>query len=169
MCQLCTGPPPSLHSYIGWLRNFHEIFVKFWISSFLKFSLNFAKLKIKKFREIMKTKILQPPFVLLHNLPSATHTPLLSAQRFFNVARQCYFEMKTNKKPYFSFLSSIILKFFHCLKGTFLVLIFLLSYEWSWGFISRPYWRQWFQQLYVIPGFLVWFLVNSWISITTPC
>ena len=47
--------------------------------------------------------------LLLHNLPSATHPPLLSARRFFNAVRQCYLEMKTNKVPYFSILSSIIL------------------------------------------------------------
>ena len=47
--------------------------------------------------------------LLLHNLPSATHPPLPSGRRFFNVAQQCYFEMKTNTEPYFSILSSIIL------------------------------------------------------------
>ena len=47
--------------------------------------------------------------LLLHNLPSATHPPLPSARRFFNEARQCYFEMKTKKEPYFSILSSLIL------------------------------------------------------------
>ena len=47
--------------------------------------------------------------LLLHNLPSATHPPLPSARRFFNAARQSYFEMKTNTEPYFSILSSIIL------------------------------------------------------------
>ena len=47
--------------------------------------------------------------LLLHNLPSATHSPLPSARRFFNAAQQCYFEMKTNTEPYFSVLSSIIL------------------------------------------------------------
>ena len=44
--------------------------------------------------------------LLLHNLPSATHP---SGRIFFNVAWQCYFEMKTNTEPYFSILSSIIL------------------------------------------------------------
>ena len=46
---------------------------------------------------------------LLHNLPYATHPPLLSAKRFFNAARQCYFDMKTIKEPCFSILSIIIL------------------------------------------------------------
>ena len=35
--------------------------------------------------------------------------PTPSARRFFNVERQCYFEMKMNREPYFSILSSIIL------------------------------------------------------------
>ena len=34
------------------------------------------------------------------------YPPLPSARRFFKVARQFFFEMKTNKKPYFSILSS---------------------------------------------------------------
>ena len=42
--------------------------------------------------------------LLLHNLPPATHPPFPSAWRFFNVARQCYFEIKTNMEPYFSIL-----------------------------------------------------------------
>ena len=75
--------------------------------NFEKFAERFAKHKIKNF-----AKILQP---LLHNLPSATHPPLLYARRFFNAAWQCYFEMKTNKEPYFSILSSIILWCFHIL------------------------------------------------------
>ena len=48
--------------------------------------------------------------LLLHNLLSATHPPLPSARRFFNVARQCFFDMKTNKESYFSILSFIILR-----------------------------------------------------------
>ena len=67
-----------------------------------KFKENFPKHEIKnllKFGEITKTKILQPPY----NLLSATHPPLPSARRFFNVARQCYFEMKTNTKHTFPF------------------------------------------------------------------
>ena len=44
-------PPPSLHSNIGWLRNFlflkfHELFARFLISYFAKFFSNFAKFKI---------------------------------------------------------------------------------------------------------------------------
>ena len=45
----------------------------------------------------------------------STQTPLLSARRFFNVAQQCYFEMKTNTEPYFSILSSIVLCSSHIL------------------------------------------------------
>ena len=48
--------------------------------------------------------------LLLHNLPSAAHPPLPSAKRFFIVARQCYLEMKTIKQPYYSIVSSIILR-----------------------------------------------------------
>ena len=47
--------------------------------------------------------------LLLHNLLSATHPPLPSAKTFFIAARQCYFETKTIKQPYFSILSSIII------------------------------------------------------------
>ena len=101
MHQGCTGPPPpSLHSYIGWLRNFRFLnFAKFLISNFAKLEENFAKHEIKNFAATL----------LLHNLPSATQPPLQSARIFFNVARQCYFEMKMNTELYFSILSSIIL------------------------------------------------------------
>ena len=72
----------------------------------------FLKHKIKYFAKISwnyENKNLAGT-LLLHNLPSAaTHPPLPSAKRFFNAARQCYFEMKTNKEPFFSILSSIIL------------------------------------------------------------
>ena len=51
--------------------------------------------------------------LLLHNLLYATHPPLPSAKRFFNAARQCYFDLKTNKEPCFSILSIIIL----CIQG----------------------------------------------------
>ena len=36
---------------------------------------------------------------------------LLSARKFLNDVRQCYLEMKTNKEPSFSILSSLILCF----------------------------------------------------------
>ena len=46
MRQGCTGPPPpSLHSYIGWPRNFSFCnFAK--VLCFAQFSSNFAKFKI---------------------------------------------------------------------------------------------------------------------------
>ena len=118
---------------------FRKIFTKFLISCSAKFFLNFAKIKIilSKFRVLQnfnkiifnfakleenftKLKISQLFFrncenkyfaatLLLQNLLSATHPPLLSAKRFFNAARQCYFDMKTNKEPCFSLLSIIIL------------------------------------------------------------
>ena len=67
------------------------------------------KLKVsRKFREITKNENFAAT-LLLHNLLSATHPPLLSARRFFNAVRQCYFEMKPNKEPCFSILSIIIL------------------------------------------------------------
>ena len=75
----------NLHSYIGWLQDFVFIISRNYENE------NFAAT------------------LLLHNLLSATHPPLSSARRFFNAARQCYFEMKTNTEPYFSILSSIIL------------------------------------------------------------
>ena len=97
--QGCTGPPltPLLQ---GWLQNFrfnnfmlHKSFLKFrkiqnylskfcFLRNFDKIILNFAKFeenitehKIKKFRKITKTKILQPPYsyticCLLLTLPS---------------------------------------------------------------------------------------------------
>ena len=46
---------------------------------------------------------------LLLTLLFQTHPPLPFAKRLFNVARQCYFDMKANKEPYFSILSIIIL------------------------------------------------------------
>ena len=68
-----------------------------------------TKLKIsQKFRTITKPKTFAAT-LLLYNLLSATHPPLPSAKKFFIAAQQCYFEMKTNKEPYFSILSSIIL------------------------------------------------------------
>ena len=64
----------------------------------------------RKFGEVTKTKNENfTAILLLHNLLSYTHPPLLSARRFLNAVRQCYFEMKTNKELYFSILSSIIL------------------------------------------------------------
>ena len=63
---------------------------------------------MQKFREIMKKKNFAATLLLL-NLTSATHPPLLSAIRFFNAAQQCYFEMKTKTEQYFSILSFIIL------------------------------------------------------------
>ena len=56
----------------------------------------------------MKTNIFATT-LLLRNLPSATHPPLPSAKTFFIAMRQCYFEMKSIKQPYFSILSSLIL------------------------------------------------------------
>ena len=79
-------------------RNFDKI-----ILNFAKFEENFAKHEIKifaKFGEITKTNILQPPYSYSYTicrLLSATHPPLPSTRRFFNVAWKCYFEMKTNK------------------------------------------------------------------------
>ena len=127
------APPPSLRSYIGWLRKFRFCnFAKILISCFAKKCLKFRKIKnyfdkiilslanfegnftkheiknFEKFCNITKTKILQPPCPYSY---TATHPPLSSARRFFNAARQCYFEMKTNTEPYFSILSSIILCF----------------------------------------------------------
>ena len=75
-------------------RNFDKI-----IFHFAKLEENFVKHEIKNFVATL----------LLHNLPSATYPPLLSARRFFNAARQCYFDMKRNKEPCFSILSSIFL------------------------------------------------------------
>ena len=135
MCQSCTGPPgpPSLQSCIGLLqkfvflilRNFHTIFNFVFREIFLEFCenqnylskfhvlqtfdeiiFNFAKLEEKFTKHEIKNFAAT---LLLHNLPSATHPPLPSARRFFNAARQCYFEMKTNKEPCFSILSFIIL------------------------------------------------------------
>ena len=72
---------------------------------------NFTKHEIKNFAKILQNYEYEnfAATLLLHNLPSATHPPLQSARRFFNVEQQCYFEMKTNTEPYFSILSSIIL------------------------------------------------------------
>ena len=88
-------------------RNFDKI-----ILNFAKLEENLAKHEIKKFSrkfpEITKTKLVAGT-LLLHNLPSATHPPLLSAKRFFIAALQCYLHLKTLKEPYFSILSSIIL------------------------------------------------------------
>ena len=114
---VCTGPPPPpltpiLHRFAAKLSFcnfvkfsrisnfvFREIFLEFCKNSklfrktrnfdkiifhFAKLEENFAKHEIKNFAATL----------LLHNLPSATYPPLLSARRFFNAARQCYFEMK---------------------------------------------------------------------------
>ena len=112
-----TGPaPPLLHSYIGWLQNSivkisrKEIF-DIIILIFAKFEENVAKHEIKNFEKISQhyeNKIFAATLVL-HNLLSATHPPLLSAKKFFIAAWQCFFEMKTNKELYFSILSSLIL------------------------------------------------------------
>ena len=113
MRQGCTGPPtPSLHSYIGWLQNFCvRNFVRFLILNFGKFEENFTKHKIKNCTKILRNYENEnfASNLLVHNLPSATQPSLPSARRFFNVARQCYFKMKTNSEQYFSILSSIIL------------------------------------------------------------
>ena len=78
--------------------------------------------------------------LLLHNLPSATHPTLPSDRRFFNAARQCYFEMKTNKEPYFSILSSKILWcFVSCHReGATLNkdILHLLMMKWNGHFIN---------------------------------
>ena len=77
----------------------------------MKFEENFAKHKIKNLVKISwnyKNKNFAAT-LLLHNVASAFHPPLLSARRFFTVARQCYFEMKMNTEPYISILWSIIL------------------------------------------------------------
>ena len=55
----------------------------------------------------ISTKFKPPPFASICRC--YTDPPLLSAKTLFNVARQCYFEMKTNKEPCFSILSIIIL------------------------------------------------------------
>ena len=69
------------------------------------------KYEIKNFAKILRNYENEnfAATLLLHNMPSATHPPLPSARRFFNVVQQCYFEMKTNKEPCFSILSIIIL------------------------------------------------------------
>ena len=89
----------------------HRVAAKFLILNFAKFYENFAKHQVKNFSKILRNYNNKnfAAALLLHNLPSATHLPLPSARRFFNVARQCYFEMKTNTETYFSILSSIIL------------------------------------------------------------
>ena len=99
---------------------FREIFKKFLISCFVKFSLHFANFKIilSKFCvswNYQNAKFCSHPTLTLHNLPSAAHPPLPSARRFFNAARKCFFEMKKNKELYFSILSSIILWSWHSL------------------------------------------------------
>ena len=73
-------------------RNFDKI-----IFYFAKLEKNLAKHKIK-ISQNYENKIFAAT-LLLHNLlsASATHPPLLSARRFFNAARQCYFYIKTNK------------------------------------------------------------------------
>ena len=65
---------------------------------------NFAKHESKNFAKISRNYKNEnfAATLLLHNLLSATHPPLLSAKRFFNGARQCYFDMKTNKELCFS-------------------------------------------------------------------
>ena len=84
---------------------------KNFIFNFAKFKENFSKHKTKNFAKISRNYKNEnfAATLLLHNLRSATHPPLPSARRFFNVAWQCYFEIKTNTEPYFSILSSIIL------------------------------------------------------------
>ena len=126
MRQGCTGPPlPSLYSYIGWLRNFHfcnfekflrnfEFFAKFWIFCFTKFSSNFEKFKI-----ILSKFCVSPNFdkIILHFAKFEENFAKHKIKIFAKIwrrgsggtARQCYFEMKTNKELYFSILSSIIL------------------------------------------------------------
>ena len=94
---------------------------KFWqnILNFAKFEVNFAKHKIKNFGKISwnyENKNFAAT-LLLHNLPSATHPLLPSVRRFSNAVRQCYFEMKTIKEPYFSILSSIILWFIYSIPN----------------------------------------------------
>ena len=93
-------------------HNFEKI-----IFNFAKLEENFAKHEIKNFTKILHNYENEnfSATLLLHNLPSATHPPLPSARRFFNAARQCYFEMKTNKEPCFSILSFIILWFYSTL------------------------------------------------------
>ena len=88
------------------LQNFDKL-----ISCFAKLEENFAKQEIKKFREnfakLQKRKFLSNPTPTQSVF--ATHPSLPTAKRFFNAARQCYFDMKTNKEPCFSILSIIIL------------------------------------------------------------
>ena len=109
-----ASPTPLLHRVAAkqHCQNFakHKILTKlFWIFWHSRKILWNTKLKIlRTFYEITKTNILAAT-LLLHNLPSATHPPLPSAKTFFIAARQCYFEMKTIKQPYFSILSSLSL------------------------------------------------------------
>ena len=84
-------------------RNFR----KFFLFYFAKFKENFVKHEIKNFAKYENENFAAT--LLLHNLLSAFHPPLPSARRIFNVALQCYFEVKTNTEPYFSILSSLIL------------------------------------------------------------
>ena len=118
-----ASPPPSLQSCTGLLRNFvfvisrnfvfRKIFLEFCknqnyfvkISCFVKFWQNIFYFQ---FREITKKECLQQPYsyTICHLL---LNPPLPSTRRFFNAVRQCYFDMKTNKEPCFSILSSIFL------------------------------------------------------------
>ena len=68
----------------------------------MKFEEIFSKHEIKNFAKILQNdeNLNFAATLLLHNLLSATHPPLSSARRFFTVAQQCYFEMKTNTEEY---------------------------------------------------------------------
>ena len=100
---LAPHPSHSTRTYVGWLQNFRSRnFAKFPVLRYSRKISHNTKLKISRKYENENFAAT----LLLHNLPSATHPPLPSARRFFNVARQCFFDMKTNKEPYFSILSS---------------------------------------------------------------
>ena len=57
-----------------------------------KFKKKFLKHEIKFFLKISRNSENKnfAATLLLHNMPSAIHRPLLFARRFFNAVRQCY-------------------------------------------------------------------------------
>ena len=83
-------------------------FAKFWQKIFLTFCETQNKNVCKNFAKLQKQKFCSHPTPTQSAVCCLSLT-LLSDKRFFNVARQCYFEMKTNMKSYFSILSSILL------------------------------------------------------------